>query len=139
MKKHPFFVFALAAVAAAGLFTLNWAPVEEEFDQLRLKSFDRVLMDLPPEATSAELTEDYIINPDDCISCRICLAACPFDAIYMTEDNKARIDPDLCVQCGACVASCPVGAIVTVGTENIGLYGVRGEEEIPVPGDLEVE
>jgi len=138
MRKHPMIVFAVVAVAAAGLFTLGWEPVEQEFDMLRLKSFDRVVAEVAPDQNTVELNEDYIINPDDCIGCRICVTACPVDAISMTADNKAVIDQDLCIQCGICVASCPVQAIVTVGLENLALFGVAGEEEIPINADFKV-
>lgn len=137
MKKHPFMVLALAAAAAAGLFTLSWAPVEGDFQSLRVKSFGRVMAEVAPTENSVELNEDYIINPDACIGCQICIGTCPVGAISMTEDNKALIDPEKCILCGLCVASCPVGAIVTVGEDNLGLYGVN-EEEVPIEAELEV-
>jgi len=137
MKKHPFMILALAAAAAAGLFTLRWAPVEGDFQALRVKSFGRVMAEIAPTECSVELNEDYIINPEACIGCQICLNSCPVGAISMTEDNKAWIDPGKCILCGLCVASCPVDAIVTVGEENLELYGVN-EEEVPIEAEFEV-
>ncbi len=137
MKKHLMIIPVVAAVAAAGLFTLSWGPVEGEFDTIRVKSFGRVMAEVAPGVSSVELNEDYIINPDTCIGCRICVNTCPVGAISITEDNKAWIDPEKCILCGACVASCPVGAIVTVGEENLELYGVN-EEETPIDVEFEV-
>lgn len=137
MRKHPFIVPTLAAAAAAGLFTLRWAPVDGEYESLRVKSFGRVMAEVEPDECSVELNEDYIINPEACIGCQICVGTCPVGAISMTEDNKAMIDPEKCILCGLCVASCPVGAIVTVGEENLQLFGVN-EEETPIDTELEV-
>lgn len=67
------------------------------------------------------------INPDKCIECGRCVAACPYNAIAkmvrpcenackvgaitMTEDKKADIHDEKCISCGACVYQCPFGAI----------------------------
>ncbi len=45
-----------------------------------------------------------------CIACRICVKACPFEAIDF-KDNLAFIDYDKCTQCFICVEKCPTGAI----------------------------
>jgi ferredoxin len=56
-----------------------------------------------------------IIN-DLCITCDVCLAACPNKAISAGEDIF-YIDPDLCTECvghhavSQCVKVCPVRAI----------------------------
>ncbi|MBW4631052.1 MAG: 4Fe-4S binding protein [Iphinoe sp. HA4291-MV1] len=48
-----------------------------------------------------------------CISCKLCLSACPTGAIKIV-DGSYWIDPNLCTNCGGtaysvaqCVASCP--------------------------------
>jgi len=46
-----------------------------------------------------------------CIACRMCVKACEFDAITVTN-NIAHIDYDKCTECGACVAKCPTNAII---------------------------
>jgi len=68
------------------------------------------------------------INPDKCIRCGKCAAACPYhaiihlqrpcqsacgvDAITSDEHGRAKIDHEKCVACGQCLVSCPFGAIV---------------------------
>ncbi len=59
----------------------------------------------------------YVVNPDKCISCRLCIPNCPVDAIRL-EAGVAVIDKDKCIGCGICVdgndttfAGCPVNAI----------------------------
>ncbi|MCI9393019.1 MAG: 4Fe-4S binding protein [Oscillospiraceae bacterium] len=71
------------------------------------------------------------INPDACIKCGKCAAACPYnaiiymerpcaaacgmDAIVSDEQGRAVINQDKCVACGQCLVSCPFGAIVDKG------------------------
>lgn len=45
-----------------------------------------------------------------CIGCMKCTKVCEHDAIHVTN-ALAEIDPDKCVSCGACAAACPVGCI----------------------------
>ena len=46
-----------------------------------------------------------------CTGCTLCVKACPFGAIVMTN-RKAVIDLAKCNLCGACVDSCKFGAIL---------------------------
>ncbi len=47
-----------------------------------------------------------------CISCRLCVKACAFDAIVV-EDNIAHIDYEKCTSCGECAIKCPKKIIET--------------------------
>lgn len=49
------------------------------------------------------------IIPEKCVGCKLCVGACPFGAIKVT-DKKAVI-LDNCTLCGACVSSCKFFAI----------------------------
>jgi electron transfer flavoprotein alpha subunit len=85
-----------------------------------------------------------IIN-EKCTGCKICIGACPFNAIAV-EEKKARI-LDNCTLCGACVSSCKFEAIdfQKDETENIpdisayrGVW-VFGEQKDSVPAGVALE
>lgn len=45
--------------------------------------------------------------PWGCLGLDDCMAACPFDAITMDENELPVVDEDKCTACGACVLACP--------------------------------
>ena len=49
------------------------------------------------------------IDKEECVGCKLCVNACPFNAIIM-QDKKAEITED-CTLCGSCVEVCSVRAI----------------------------
>ncbi|MBM7559586.1 DUF362 domain-containing protein [Marinitoga litoralis] len=52
------------------------------------------------------------INPDKCISCKICESRCPAEAIDI--DNDKNIDYSKCIRCYVCHEVCPQDAIKLV-------------------------
>jgi Na+-translocating ferredoxin:NAD+ oxidoreductase RNF subunit RnfB len=64
--------------------------------------------DLYPEGT-------ITINPYTCvgIQCKLCIKACPTNALYWTNSGIQVID-DLCLHCEACVLSCMVDDCIKV-------------------------
>ncbi|MFH0839215.1 MAG: FAD-binding protein [Candidatus Omnitrophota bacterium] len=57
--------------------------------------------------------ENIRVVKEKCAGCTLCIKACPFDAIRMT-DKLAVIDLEKCTLCGACVESCKFKAIILV-------------------------
>jgi ferredoxin len=63
----------------------------------------------------------YMVDPQVCIGCRLCIKPCPTGAITMFK-GKALIDPAKCIECGICIEGgtdfrgCPVRAISPVKT-----------------------
>jgi len=47
-----------------------------------------------------------------CISCMVCVKACPYYAID-TDARVPRVNNDKCVNCGICAAKCPLSIIVS--------------------------
>ncbi len=68
-----------------------------------------------------------IIDSSKCKNCKMCIAACPYNAIVKIavpcedacpvgaiekdENGLAKIDHEKCISCGRCVKRCPFGAI----------------------------
>ena len=52
----------------------------------------------------------YYINPEECILCGACEAACPEGAISEI-DGAYVVNESMCVDHGACADVCPTGAV----------------------------
>jgi Fe-S-cluster-containing dehydrogenase component len=65
----------------------------------------------PVGAIQADDRGVKIVDENVCISCGMCVAACPWSMIVLhNETNKAT----KCINCGICVEGCPTGALSVV-------------------------
>lgn len=90
--------------------------------------------------------KQHLIDPEICIRCYTCEAACPVDAIEHDENNVV-VNADTCDYCMECIAPCPTGAIdewrvVTTPyslDEQYGWTELPAQEEIAAPDTTEAE
>lgn len=65
-----------------------------------------------------------LFDKERCISCRMCVQACPFGVITVNPEGKGVLKCDLCIerlekgQDPACVVSCPTGALRFIDEED---------------------
>lgn len=72
------------------------------------------------------------IDPSKCPKdCKACVAACPTDAIRISECGP-RLDLGRCLFCPECVSACPAGAI---RFSNDYRLSTRGREDLAIGGD----
>ena len=53
----------------------------------------------------------YIIIPDNCVGCGVCLRNCPANAISGKKKELHVINQDICTKCGICMDSCKFDAV----------------------------
>lgn len=64
----------------------------------------------PLHDAPAGAIRQHLIDPEICIRCGACEAACPSKAITH-DDRNYVVNPDVCQGCMACIPGCPTGAI----------------------------
>ena len=69
-----------------------------------------------------------VIDPEECISCGVCIERCPVNAIAEDENGKSKVDRAKCIGCGVCVIGCP--------TDAIEMVPVSEEEWFHVPSSM---
>ena len=100
-------------ISAAGREMLNWWESALERDRDTIDDFLRRARKQPRYRKQGRIKVTYVIT-EPCIDLKdaSCVAVCPVDCIYSTDDdNQYFINPDECIDCGACEPECPVNAI----------------------------
>lgn len=82
---------------------LHFAPPRDRFSRRQLFSAIVPHYEVVPHIERSKCTTSSQ-------GCRICVLACPLDAIT-AEEGSVTIDKDACRACGACAVSCPNNAI----------------------------
>ncbi|MDR0316154.1 MAG: methyl-accepting chemotaxis protein [Treponema sp.] len=59
---------------------------------------------------SAVLTPVVKVDEEKCSNCYVCITACPVKLCIDGSGDKLEINPDLCIGCGNCIAACTRGA-----------------------------
>jgi len=111
------------AEGESSTFTLTWtADDDAEWYDIRISPnpindsnwYTALRIDSVPAGDSTTMVAYVKVQPEvfenTCISCGLCVEACPQDAMSLI-DGKAAIDLSKCTACGQCVNVCPVNAI----------------------------
>jgi ferredoxin len=48
-----------------------------------------------------------VVDPANCNGCGRCVADCPYQAVVVSQDNKASVFAERCAACGICAGACP--------------------------------
>jgi ferredoxin len=124
-------ILVIALAAVAGVFSITWGPVEENFSMLEIRANGAVLQSIEAEEAvlpeGTELIQAFYVMPETCIGCGLCISSCPVKAISLNDQRKAVIDSALCINCGLCASRCPVSAIKALDTADCSLYGIDAD------------
>ena len=93
-----------AALCALGKTAAN--PVMSTIKHFRNEYEAHIRDKVCPAGVCRELVA-YLIDPDKCIGCEMCMKNCPTQAIQKAGEKKCVINQDLCIMCGACLVVCP--------------------------------
>ena len=132
----------LMCILEGGSLVLSWDEITTDFSSIEIRGatieftsedFNRgaIITSLFPDEdtglfpASYTLPGSFVVDPDGCIGCEICVSQCPVAAIVMVE-GKAWIDPERCIACGICTGVCPVEAIFAPGScTHFALIGIN--------------
>jgi len=92
-------------------FAIGMQSVEEVIANISKFETGAVPLDLK---TKLQSKKRKLIIGDWCEGCRSCLDKCRSKALYIGEDNKAKVDNDKCILCGYCSKACPYFCIKVI-------------------------
>lgn len=72
-------------------------------------------------AAAQQVNGGFRVCSFGCTGLGDCMRSCPFDAIYMNENNLPVVDEKKCTGCGNCVEECPRN-IISLEPINIEVY-----------------
>ena len=66
------------------------------------------------------------IDLTNCLSCSICVQACPVSALSLTKPGKSgkyanlfpELDGEKCIGCGICAKNCPMDCLTVTADEG---------------------
>jgi len=126
-EGDPLNVFVVAGISAllVGLLALlqRW---QQAIDDARYASVAREIGIARETGTDLAPTQFPIIDPQACIGCGSCIAACPEAGVLGLVDRIAHvIHGSRCIGHGLCAEACPVAAI------RVGLGDVSARTDLP--------
>lgn len=89
----------------------------EETEKLKKKRREELLAPLDVEEFFVEGSIDINKTTCDGVECKLCIEACPTNALYW-KLGKIGIIEELCIYCGACVLSCIVDDCIKIVRER---------------------
>jgi len=108
-----------AAAIARGEADINRCPPGGPDTIARLAALTgRTARPLDPTCGAHAPLRVAVIDPERCIGCTLCIAACPVDAIVGAAKRLHGVLSTLCSGCDLCVPPCPVDCIEMVAADR---------------------
>lgn len=112
-----------AQAIARGDAAINRCPPGGDAGIARLAALTgRPVLPLAPDCGTPTLRQVAWINPQFCIGCTLCIAACPVDAIIGAPKAMHAVLAEQCTGCDLCLAPCPVDCIELRPLPNAGAW-----------------
>lgn len=103
---------AYAQALAGGQSEINRCPPGGEVTIQRLAALlDRRPLPLDPECGIEQARSVAVVDEGWCIGCRLCIEACPVDAIVGAPKRMHTVIESECTGCELCLPPCPVDCI----------------------------
>lgn len=74
------------------------------------------------------LSEVIRVDPERCVNCHACIAACPVKFCNDASQDYVRVNPDLCIGCGSCIDACTHDARTGIDDFPLFLQAVKAKK-----------